>query len=151
MRIIAVDPGETSGFAVLEDGQLVHNQRASSDMSDDLASAWPADVFVVERPQVYPGARSGQANDLITLAIDVGAWLCSWARWRSCRRHTALPRDWKGQISKDVCHDRLVSRLTSTELAKLSPDVDARDAVGIAKWAWRRVEIGQLPGKKYGK
>ncbi len=100
--------------------------------------------LVIELPQVYTRSLSkGDPNDLITLALTVGAIsaLCG-----SIGAHTVLyrPSEWKGQVSKNVTEARARKRLTEVELkrielpkaAKLKTDV--WDAIGIGLHFLRR-------------
>lgn len=73
--------------------------------------------FVSEWPQVYRAVRSkGDPNDLMPLAGVVG--FVASASWGSVRRF--LPAEWKGQMPKDVCEKRALSRLDAAEQVVLA-------------------------------
>lgn len=65
--------------------------------------------LVIEVPQVYPGPREEDPNDLIDLAgvlgAIVGKILVGYVEW------SPLPREWKGQLPKRVTKQRVDDRL----------------------------------------
>lgn len=69
--------------------------------------------LVVEIPQVYTGPQDEDRNDLVDLAGVVGAisahTLIESVEW------SPLPRDWKGQIPKEVTQKRVNKRLSDAE------------------------------------
>lgn len=71
--------------------------------------------LVVEVPQIYTGVRDEDPNDLIDLAGVVGAIASTIAigsvEW------SPLPREWKGQIPKEVTQKRVDKRLSPEEKA----------------------------------
>lgn len=94
---------------------------------------------VIERPQIYPTAQQkGDQNDLVAIAMvacaTVGG-LCDSVRF-------AFPREWKGQMPKDVSHRLIDKRLSEAEkevrdtLPKAKTILhNGLDAIGIGLWA----------------
>jgi hypothetical protein len=96
------------------------------------------DYFISEVPQVYrAGASKGDPDDLIQLAGVVGVFSALF----SATTYTGVkPREWKGQVPKDVHHARLVKTLTPEDLAMVEaaapPSLrhNVLDAVGIGRY-----------------
>jgi hypothetical protein len=94
--------------------------------------------FISEVPQVYrAGASKGDPDDLIQLAGVVGVFSALF----SATTYTGVkPREWKGQVPKDVHHARLVKTLTPEELAMVEASAppslrhNVLDAVGIGRY-----------------
>lgn len=103
----------------------------------------------VELPQVYDRRNTGERkidpNDLVELGALAGAWyavvleVCPAADVQLVR-----PAAWKGQVPKDVIERRLRADLSQDEIAIVEraapPSLldNVWDAVGIARWAWRK-------------
>ena len=94
--------------------------------------------FISEVPQVYRvGASKGDPDDLIQLAGVVGVFS---ALFTATTYLGVKPREWKGQVPKDVHHARLVKTLTPKELAMVKaaapPSLrhNVLDAVGIGRY-----------------
>ena len=135
--LLAIDPGESSGLAWFDRGVLVSAYATTIEQADGLPVV-PLDV-VIEIPQIYPHSKSNP-NDILRLAITAGRWI---ERVRGARIREVLPRAWKGQTPKPICHDRAFSRLAPSEahvwrgiVGKGSADV--RDAVSLGLWALGR-------------
>ena len=103
--------------------------------------------LVLEWPQVYPTSK-GDPNDLFGLA-GVGAALTAllMAEGHPIKVTYYKPREWKGQLEKDVMGDRVKGRLSSLELSQV-PDFgglthNILDAIGIGLH-----HIGRLQPKK---
>jgi hypothetical protein len=99
------------------------------------------DYFISEVPQVYrAGASKGDPDDLIQLAGVVGVFAQA---FRATTHFGVKPREWKGQVPKDVHHARLVKTLTPEELAMVEaaapPSLrhNVLDAVGIGQWFFK--------------
>ncbi len=151
MKLLALDPGiRGCGVAFFIDGKLsycdyVKNPAKTGNRITeirDMALAikgWGeyANEIVCEYPQVYTASLSkGDNNDLLALA-GVGSALA--ALHPQVRVTTVLPREWKGQLTKEACEARIRSRLDTAELAILDAMVkrvgakshNAVDACGI--------------------
>lgn len=155
MAILAIDPGVSTGWALLDE--------AGSLLDCGLGDPRPCrnrcvSRVVIERPQIYRGrASKGDPNDLITLAILVGRYTEAFSE--RIVEHI-LPHDWKGSVDADVLCRRVVASLSNEERTLLfrvleplarkpcSQDVSAGlrhnviDAVGIAKWSTKRARAG---------
>ena len=107
-----------------------------------------------ERPQIYTAAKSkGDPNDLIALAAigaGVVAWYCSDRILpKDFSIVTPTPAQWAGQIPKATKGDamtspraqRILSRLTEAEIARMPNQHDAIDAVGLGLHALGRLGI----------
>lgn len=74
--------------------------------------------LAIELPQVYRGSHQAAGkhgtnqNDLIDLAAVVGAVTASLRR----PARVYLPAEWKGQVPKEIVHERARARLSPTEL-----------------------------------
>ena len=148
-RLIAIDPGETTGWASFYDRVLINcgtvvgspPQLPGIDEGDD--QLWgPVDV-VIEKPVSYPMDKV-DANDLITLAITVGEWKEFLGRWAP-GVELVKPRTWKGTVPKTIHNDRIVALLTAEEKALMPKrpraktyDHNMLDAVGIGLWKLQR-------------
>lgn len=143
--LLAIDPGADSGWAIFFQGVLV-----SCGLGDDPKPLPDRlELLVVERPVIYPGGRTRNPNDQITLALSAGEWL---GRFRARSREVQLiePRAWKGTIDGDVCNARVFGRLDAGEQMVVDDAIRAQkvparkrhnvlDAVGIGLFVSRRL------------
>lgn len=156
MALVAIDPGtreqnahksaEKTGVAVFLGGALSFAtactvEEALLSIKDAMIGA--DDDCIIEVPQVYPTQyQKGDQNDLIALAVTVGRYV---ERATSCgfRIKLVKPREWKGQLSKDMCWARVKETLTLTELAVI-PELpkshahNMHDAIGLGTWFQKR-------------
>lgn len=135
-RIISIDPGlKKVAYAIWNaDGTLDRAGLVTRDFEPGIerAQKWKeiaedTDIFVdlsrtadqvlvIEIPQVYSGARDEDPNDLIDLAGVVGAiasLLGGTVEW------SPLPREWKGQLPKEISQKRVEAKLSESEKAKI--------------------------------
>lgn len=143
MDVLALDPGNTTGWALVLRGVLVHAGHASYEALFETPPATSAPVLVViEVPRVYPfGRGKGDNNDLIDLAVRVGE-LRGWYRRKSWVQRVELipPRTWKGTVPKEIHNKQVLAKLSPEELAVLPTkrrggfDHNMVDAVGLALW-----------------
>lgn len=96
-------------------------------------------LLVVERPQIYTrGTSKGDPNGLIELALLVGALLATIPHGLY---RAPLPHEWKGNLPKDICHARALSKLDAAERDAIEPQRsvrkrgDVHDAVALGLWA----------------
>ncbi len=158
--LVSIDPGAASvAWAVFAEGRLqVSGYTGVQETSDaarpylvtdfffqDLRKAFPdacrhgGDDYhlIIERPQVYTGAgkSKGDPNDLISVALVVGAVLfesCAVYGWGS---QTVLPARWKGSVPKRITKARLQKELAPEEAEKVRwSNHDIVDAVAIGCW-----------------
>jgi hypothetical protein len=115
--LIAIDPGvRLCGLAVFQDGALKSARLVrSEEVSLHLGGA---ETVVCEMPQAYRGrAARGDTNDILALARVVGA-IEGAARLRGAARFLSPhPREWKGQVPKDIMCRRVWNALRPEERA----------------------------------
>jgi DNA polymerase I-like protein with 3'-5' exonuclease and polymerase domains len=143
VALIAIDPGKETGFAEFEGDVLSFATVCSEEQclvfienAAPIRQGKPAGDCVIEVPQIYPGQKQkGDQNDLVKVALMVGRYMhCATA----CGFRVTLfkPRDWKGQLPKDVCWQRVRETLTAYELSKMEKISKSRahnmhDAIGL--------------------
>lgn len=156
-NLLAVDPGLRGvGLAVFESRVLTYANYIENPVAEGGGpKAWFAlgdavfadlktrrlriDVYVTEYPQVYRQSR-GDPNDLIEIT-GVAAACGASLPIQACYGY--LPRQWKGQLKKEVHHPLILAKLTETERAAI---LETRktyihnviDAVGIGLHALKR-------------
>ena len=142
--LVSYDPGvKAAGVAIWQsDGELY---RAFLVRDDDwIRTAHRAatrvcdicyvDEIAVEIPQVYVQSRlKGDPNDLITLALNAGAFCASFL---NTPRFEYRPYEWKKQVPKAILTERTRTKLSIGELAcvEKAPRTlmhNVFDAVGI--------------------
>lgn len=142
--------GPAGSFYLLESATLIEasGDRWLSLAHDiaDWASNYALDQVIVEKPQVYVQAKlKGDPNDLVTLALAVGAIAMALVNTQTgFDLRCVYPREWKGQTPKVISVERSKMALTSTEHMRVrlpkqkSLHHNVWDAVGIGLWATRR-------------
>jgi hypothetical protein len=132
VRLIAIDPGASTGFAVYTDGILTH---AGTGLPDLMC-----DVVIVEKPEHRPGGKT-PVNDLITLAFTAGQ--CASA-YHGATVYAFKPSQWKGSVPKRVHHPRIRALLEPHELAVIPKNAkhDTWDAIGLGLFALKRMGRG---------
>ena len=153
MRVLGVDPSLTGmGWAVFDNGKLVHAGLVKSDkpykhaadlgkIAQNLAAALgyadAVDALVVEIPQVYATGK-GDQNDLIAVSIVAGAVINHFGETEDIV--TVLPRQWKGQVPKDIHNGRVMAKLSPAEIRVVEDSTtkskrhNVIDAVGLCQW-----------------
>ncbi len=133
MRLLALDPGiRGCGVALFDDnGRLAACDYVKNPVTkgDDFTAVlslvqrvvvWVSDAstvsirfheVVAEWPRVYTIAKSkGDPNDLMPL-VGIGCAVATSAM----NATRVYPHEWKGQMTKEVCHQRIRSRLDLDE------------------------------------
>lgn len=139
MRLLACDPGKHAvGLSVWDDGKLLFVEYCEflthAELAVDLAE-WAPDVVVCEVPQVYPGFREQDPNDLIEVALVAGVCLASALKAIAVRPHA-----WKGGVPKNIHNTRVLAKLDDAGRALVaavkpaSKRHNAIDGVGIGQW-----------------
>jgi hypothetical protein len=149
--LIAVDPGvRKAGVAMFDDGELAAAWLVRGDGPCETAFRVRVEIgnrivrdvvnlLVIEKPQVYLEVKIDN-NDLIDLSVMVGAVAGNFSSVRF-----VLPREWKGQVPKDVMINRIKERLSSEERDRVElpnekkAQADVWDAIGIGLY-----RIGRL-------
>jgi hypothetical protein len=144
--MIAIDPGLSTGWAWFSPGRELEGCGGFNPEKEPcpVSSASGINQIVIELPCDRPGMRKGSVNDLITLALRAGIvagqllgprpiW---WIR----------PDEWKGQISKDLCRERIRMLLLASELARIPHGAphDVWDAIGLGLFALGRARRGMI-------
>lgn len=157
---VAIDPGlNTSGVAIFKGGYLLDgwSVRTNCKNTDPLPNRIKAmgisivhlvttntstiNNLLVEFPQVYDARKGLQkansGNSVLPLAAIVG-FVC--AKVESYKIEYIKPREWKGQLPKNVCVNRVKNTLRIEDNRperKLTHD--GWDAVGIGLWYHGRI------------
>lgn len=157
MKIVAIDPGfRDCGVAVFDKGLLQHCDHVKCSATalveavqftetarsvvDYIKSLNVGNSFdlVIEYPQQY--ARSPAPRESVQKLVGVIGSLVSQFHQATgglgVKVSTYKPREWKGQVPKDVMFNRIISRLSETEFETLPPISRTRlshvyDAIGI--------------------
>lgn len=130
MRTISIDPGLSTGWAVWEDNKLVECGLGDPRELRAVLLAGIDRVFI-EKPQIYRAAKSkGDPNDLITLAIRVGEYK-QFFQQRHAMVTLVLPMEWKAQVPKRICANRVLRFLFNSE-RKIVYDVPAAKSLELA-------------------
>jgi hypothetical protein len=142
-RILAIDPskpGNHTGWAQFTGGLLVACGLHELVCADPSKVAG-ADIVVIELPQIYPGVRNEDPNDLISVARAVGQWEQEAAR-QGAQTCLVRPREWKGQTPKAIHGQRTRERLSSLEAVLVPPGTrhDVIDAIGLGLWYLGRLQ-----------
>lgn len=164
MNILAIDPGvRATGWAWFRAGELldcglIKNAKKATfaqcvqAVRKAVAFPAPADVLVIEVPQVYQQRHwKGDPNSLIEVAIVAGT-VCGAANYTDVVFYR--PREWKGSCPKDVHNRRVLRTLNEREVVvcdlalKNIPRTLAHnmfDAIGLGRFYTRNkgVDIRQ--------
>lgn len=154
MYTLAIDPGLSTGWALFLGTQLV--QCGLGPPPFGFAMGPGLDRTAIERPEVYTEKRlqKGDPNNLITLAIMVGVYIC-----KSVTKdiYTPLPKTWKGQVPKEIHNRRVLSALTPFEkdiyavgVVNVAPSErnNVIDAIGLGQWLCKATDV-QLTQCRY--
>lgn len=96
------------------------------------------DKCVVESPMLYGGHP--RPNDIITLAVSAGECGGLFYGLSGCKATFVKPYEWKRQLDKPKCWQRILIMLNKTELMSVSNlqhmtkkrREDVQDAIGLA-------------------
>jgi hypothetical protein len=146
--IIAIDPGEVTGWAVFLDGKLAALGVAApgGNVLDQylMRHSALAPIVVIEEPRVVPGTPS--ARDIVRLSMTAGRWLERAYLVAGVDAELVTPSAWKGQVPKQIHHKRIVAALDADELRRVealrcaaSKVHNAIDAVGLGLWRLARL------------
>lgn len=149
--ILSVDPGvHFHGCALWEGGELASAWLSPSGELSHLAihsrDALGVDILVIEIPQIYAIRRSkggvkGQ-NDLVNLAFSAGQLA---GQVDPERMVLYRPREWKGQVPKDIMIERIQDKLSPEEHKRVelprarSKAHNVWDGIGIGLFYWGRL------------
>lgn len=148
--LLAVDPGASAGWALFAldtaDGPILTACGLGASSFSVAISGPFLTQIVIEEPRIYPGGRTRDPNALIKVAIDVGRWLghLDAVVPATAPRTLVAPREWKGQVPKEIHNARTLAKLLEYErlvldrvLSPLAPSKrhNVIDAVGLGLWA----------------
>lgn len=144
--MVSYDPGaKAAGIALWEGGELcgaflARGQRwldtaqvAVIQLAAHLPDLSMVQEIATEIPQVYTQHKlKGDPNDLITLAMNVGAFVAAFGAEVTEYR----PHEWKKQVPKEILTKRTQARLSIEELSRIDKAPkslmhNVYDAVGI--------------------
>lgn len=159
--LLAIDPGlRGCGLAYFVEAELVHaNYYLNPVRKGGGPEAWfglgesiffdfkergfRVDHYVVEVPQVYRNFTRGDPNDLVEIAA-VGAAIG--ATFPIKKAVGYRPREWKGQIKKEIHHPRILGQLSPAEQANIHEHRktlrhNVIDAIGLGLYYLERMRI----------
>ncbi len=147
--LLAIDPGQTSGWALFASALsgFTSPRLLACGLNDPSTCRWhvPSALsrVVVERPRIYPGGRTKNPNDVLSVALNAGEWGGRYKQ-QGCSVEYVEPSGWKGQTKKEIQHARDWARLLEDEQTLVSQSLkgipaskrhNALDAIGIGLWA----------------
>jgi hypothetical protein len=156
-QTLAIDPGvHACGAALFKDDELLCASFVCEFISEHpwagtgaavwewaLSMGWsPAfhRTLIIEKPQIYPGPRQENPNNLLDLS-GVGGFIAGCVG--ADHFMTVLPRQWKGTIPKAQMTARIESKLTPVERGRVirvgAKDHNTLDAVGIGLYYLNRL------------
>jgi hypothetical protein len=103
---LSIDPGEYSGWALWNG-----NRKLMGCGTGESPVKHPMKGIVVELPLNYPGSPV-PSKDLVTLAFTAGRLVGS---IETEFLRTVFPREWKGQLPKNICAQRVRDHLSEDE------------------------------------
>ncbi len=145
MTLISIDPStKRPAVALWEDGILTETFYLRSDLKNtpdvfelvsELAFSHYADEVAIEMPEIYAGSKVSKAG-LMKLAFHAGFSAGVFHVPGRTKIYPYLPKEWKGQVPKEVMSPRIMGRLSKDEAAKVLTltktfQHDLHDAVGI--------------------
>lgn len=143
---VTIDPGETTGWALWADDGTLRACGLGDPRSSELHVAEHVHHAWIESPRLRPHGEKNP-NAILTLARNAGEWGGQYRVLAVAEVHYVTPSDWKGQLSKDICHARAWGKLNADEQAVVnkagrgmsaSTRHNMLDAVGIGLWVARR-------------
>lgn len=135
---VSIDPStKTPGLAFWRDNSLVYAESMTAVNIIDLRSFVPASKVVIEVPQVY--RTTPNPKSLIDLTFAAGYLAATFGPGQVVK---VLPREWKGQVPKDVMIERIKSKLTEQEMKMVSLPKNKKHAKDV----WDAVGIGLFHG-----
>ena len=141
--LFAVDPGKWKyGWALLHNEVIVDAGWSDFDVLPEAIhnlSGKHLDRVVFEWPQVYPGPRNEDPNDLLDLAFTLGMVekeLRVQEFYGKVERFH--PREWKKQVPKNIHNRRALNRMTPEEKKIVGSNHNVIDAAALGIWACGR-------------
>ncbi len=154
--IVAIDPGDDTGWSRYDNRRLTSCGLVHPEQYPELPFIVglllePFDL-VIELPKDYSGNRQVDPNKLISLGRKVGIITGVFQAYyylQDIQIKPALfwPHEWKGQIPKNIHHDREIPKLDPEEKTVLQKTLalvpagkrhDVKDAVCLGLWRAKR-------------
>lgn len=116
MSYLSIDPGLDTGWAYFRDADTLLVCGLGDPCQLDTKST-PVRCVIIERPVIYEnrlmkgGVKS--ANDIVTLAIQVGDYAGHFRRVVGAHVAMVTPGSWKGQVPKDIHNARVLGSLSA--------------------------------------
>lgn len=113
---LAIDPGVTAGWALFTSAGELSACGLGDPPSEYDANNVLRHGVLIEHPWHRPGSAASQPNDEIALGVNAGE---HGGRFRAAGVPVMYvkPHEWKGSVPKSIHHDRVWSKLTTTERA----------------------------------
>jgi len=152
---VSIDPGKTTGYAVWRHGTLM-SAGVCKPQSFPYLEEVHVNQIVIERPWIYPRGkrdhktgldRQINVNDILGLALIVGEIAGSVRETHGAEVVYYKPSDWKGQLPKDVHHQRVKIALSAAEGERVvlprakKAQADLWDAVGLGQYHNQQLKI----------
>jgi hypothetical protein len=133
MNLLAIDPGNATGWAVFVDNALESCGTIKPVLWETL-SVPPGGFVIIEEPTIYPHSKADPAN-IMALQLKVGDLRGFFSR-RGYTVELVQPRTWKGQVPKDIHAGRTLRKLSAAERVRIPTKHthDTLDAVGLGLW-----------------
>lgn len=145
-RLVAVDSGADSGFAVFDDGKL-----SRADLADVLdppgigGPCGPLAAVVIE----IPDRIKVNPKSVIKLALNAGRWLQYFGERVAGEVRAVEASAWKASTDPDILAKRILAHLSPEERAvipktrsALGHDHNVIDAIGLGLWRLGRMGRG---------
>ncbi len=143
-KLLAIDPGDdrthsNMGWARFWGGYFVDAGEANPRAI--LQHIISAQTIVCEHPEVYRSRHmKGDPNDLARLIQQIGIIKgLAWASGAEPVFVDVLPKSWKGQVPKHICHERALSVWTKQDCPPPPrTQLNAWDAIALGLWYLHR-------------
>jgi hypothetical protein len=147
--LLAIDPGQTTGWAFFKAGLLFAAGYGAHEFFKDGSNmpdeATHAKKVVIELPHHFSSRRKADVQDLIMLGVRVGELKQTW-RSRGSDILLVWPQTWKGSVPKEIHNKRVLEMLAQSEKELLPTRPRAKDfdnnmvdAIGIGLWKLGRM------------
>lgn len=150
--LLSIDPGvHHHGCALWEDGELTAAWMTGRDnpLAKEVARYIPIEILTgiaIEFMQIYGSTGVKKGNDLLAVNFSAGRAVGEIQIQGFIEELTLYkPRDWKGQVPKDVMVRRIIKTLTPAERSRVElPSAESKqhnvwDGTGIGLKYWGRL------------
>lgn len=143
MNLLAIDPGNVTGWAMFSDEDLILAGTMKKVEILRGGVVLKPDLALIEMPRWYPHDHK-DVNDLLDLSVFVGE-LKHFYEAQGCTVELVWPRTWKGNVPKGITNRRTVEVLSPEEVALIpvrpakTHDHNTLDAIGLGLWKLGRL------------